>query len=921
MNDYPMGSQPQTLAELLQQSRKLTNHLGRSDLPQIQLGLDQIENQSRKLVSKSLRSGTVQPGDARAHYFLANGGIDAAELADTINAANIANTFEPLQPIYDTDVESYLKHGHEQVILSAIEEGRRETLRDFHQSLDRTLHRDWERQKKRILEELGQHQVASGPVNPSNADFEATRSFGPSTSTQGLSRALPSSSTMSQMHGRMVRYDTVISRLNSSRLEGYSLALCHSFMDAIQGMGEDSKKKQLLDCWQAVSHMVGEQDVRDGEFTTKAVKERQYASAYVDTKDFNGPDGTTLKKRLTEGAKGYLQAQFLAHMEQVIASNPVQAQRGGIPTSRSLVGAFLRVQHMNSQGHWRSELAKDLDRQTSTPVWAVIYHLLRIGRTSEALDCAADNENKIRLSDPSFLAYFKAWLDSPDRRLPRLLRDRFFSEYNSRFRNVTDGQDPFKLALYKLIGRIDVSKKFPNLLTTSTENWLWLQLMMVRESYDDEADAQDSVRDRYTLADLGSKLERYGEAHFDPKGNRPLHYFQILLLCGQFEKAVAFLFSRSSFQVDAVHYAIGLAYYGLLRVPTMASASQVDILSIGTDPNHGSEVAYLDFAKLIQRYTRLFSQTSRRDALQYLYLICLSSDSPEPVGTEQVQRCHDLIRSLVLEAQPIEFQELLGDVRSNGVKTPGLIERHLALIKLENENEFLNAIVRVAARQCELEHRTESAILLYNLAGEHDTVVGVLNKELGATLMEPPTGGAAADWRNQAARGLSHSGASFSAAGNLVTLAVAILESYERQFGYSGSKRETCWCLLELKKAVGLHSQGDHSAALQTIESLRLLPLDAESRKDIVSITRKADEFKQVDENIARNFSEIVLMTMTILYKLHQELKESILRSGSGAMEEYRSQARALMMWAGMLRFRMSSETYSQLTRLDVFIH
>lgn len=40
-----------------------------------------------------------------SHYFLANGGIDAAELSETINSVNIPNTFEPLQPIYDTDVD------------------------------------------------------------------------------------------------------------------------------------------------------------------------------------------------------------------------------------------------------------------------------------------------------------------------------------------------------------------------------------------------------------------------------------------------------------------------------------------------------------------------------------------------------------------------------------------------------------------------------------------------------------------------------------------------------------------------------------------------------------------------------------------------------------------------------------------------
>ncbi|KAI3479963.1 hypothetical protein L1887_57950 [Cichorium endivia] len=51
-------------------------------------------------------------------------------------------------------------------------------------------------------------------------------------------------------------------------------------------------------------------------------------------------------------------------------------------------------------------------------------------------------------------------------------------------------------------------------------------------------------------------------------------------------------------------------------------------------------------------------------------------------------------------------------------------------------------------------HRTESAILLYNLAGQHDTVVAVLNKELGSRLMEPSS---ASEWKSE---GLS-SGASF----------------------------------------------------------------------------------------------------------------------------------------------------------------
>ncbi|SAM84527.1 related to NIC96-nuclear pore protein [Ustilago bromivora] len=918
MNDYPMDAAPQSLSELLQQSRKLTNHLGRSDLPQIQLGLDQIENQSRKLVSKSLRSGSAQPGDARAHYFLANGGIDAAQLADTINAANIAGTFEPLQPIYDTDVESYLTHEHQQVVISAIEQGRRETLQDFHRNLDRTMHRDWERQKRKILEELGQHQPTNASTAGRDADLDASRSGfgGASTSAHTLpssSSTMLGSTATSQMHGKMARYQMVVSRLNSSRLEGYSLALAHAFIDAISGLGEDAKNKELHESWKALASLVREQEVRNGEFSTKPIKERQYASAYLDLKGWHGVDGINLRKELIQGSKAFLENEFEEHMEQVIAANPVLAQRGGAPTVRSTVAAFLRVQHLSSQNQWRSDLAKELDASTNVPIWAELYLLLRIGKTKEALECASENENRIRSTDPSFLAYLKAWVDSPDRRLPRLLKDRFIAEYNSRFRTLPEVHDPYKLGLYKLIGRIDVSKKFPTLLTSSIQNWLWLQLSMVRETYDEDADAQDSVRDRFTLADLGHKVEKFGESYFDPKGNRPLFYFRLLLLCGQFERAVGFLFSRSAHQVDTIHFAVALAYYGLLRVPLQAASSQVEYLLVEAD-GQGGNIASIDFAKLVQRYVRTFSQSSRRDALQYLYLICLHADVAEPVGSEQVRCCHDLIRALVLEAHPTEFQELLGDVRTNGAKTPGLIERNLPLIKIKNEREFLSTIVQVAATQCDLAHRTESAILLYNLAGQHDTVVAVLNKELGARLTDPSS---AAEYKST---GLS-SGASFSAASNLVTLATAILDTYEKQFGYSGKNRDTCRRLLELKKAVGLHSDGQNLQALQTIEALRILPLDAESRKDVVAITRKAEEFKEVDENIARNFSEIVLMTMTILYKLHQELKESIHRSGTSAMDEYRAQARALMMWAGMLRFRMSSETYSQLARLDVFIH
>lgn len=65
--------------------------------------------------------------------------------------------------------QGYLRHTHEQTIISSIEEGRRATTSDFYRNLDSQMRKDWERQKEKLFEELGRHQ-ASG----STQSFEAT---------------------------------------------------------------------------------------------------------------------------------------------------------------------------------------------------------------------------------------------------------------------------------------------------------------------------------------------------------------------------------------------------------------------------------------------------------------------------------------------------------------------------------------------------------------------------------------------------------------------------------------------------------------------------------------------------------------------------------------------------------------------------
>jgi nuclear pore complex protein Nup93 len=62
---------------------------------------------------------------------LASRGVDPERLTKTLSSIDLKATFEPLEPIAETDLESYLKHEHELIILTAIEESKRDVRENF----------------------------------------------------------------------------------------------------------------------------------------------------------------------------------------------------------------------------------------------------------------------------------------------------------------------------------------------------------------------------------------------------------------------------------------------------------------------------------------------------------------------------------------------------------------------------------------------------------------------------------------------------------------------------------------------------------------------------------------------------------------------------------------------------------------------
>lgn len=208
--------------------------------------------------------------DSLSQYLLAHGNVDFPLVSRTLSTLDPISAFAPLQPLHDTDIEGQLRHSHEQTIISAIEDVRRATIDDFYANLERSMHRDWERQKEAVFDELGRHSVGalagpsgSAPLRTSSSTSVVTgvvssggglkRSLGSrddnfeSSSSSSHRRALAPGSQL-QMHSRMMRYDRVTTQLNQHRKNGFAFGLASAYAQAGTSEADAADSVRVASC-------------------------------------------------------------------------------------------------------------------------------------------------------------------------------------------------------------------------------------------------------------------------------------------------------------------------------------------------------------------------------------------------------------------------------------------------------------------------------------------------------------------------------------------------------------------------------------------------------------------------------------------------------------------------------------------------
>src|ERR1700694_1327057 len=105
------------------------------------------------------------------------------------------------------------------------------------------------------------------------------------------------------------------------------------------------------------------------------------------------------------------------------------------------------------------------------------------------------------------------------------------------------------------------------------------------------------------------------------------------------------------------------------------------INTVNLEKTGAEEYPTFNLAKALALYAKNFIRTSAATSFEYLSLISINNDLPSPLNKNQINAAQEAVRELVLESR--DFVALLGDIRPDGTREPGIIEKKGKLLNVE----------------------------------------------------------------------------------------------------------------------------------------------------------------------------------------------------------------------------------------------
>ncbi|KAH6926863.1 hypothetical protein HPB50_022632 [Hyalomma asiaticum] len=804
--------------ELIQQAEQLTAEIDDTGLPRVTRNLKQIVEEGQQLWSRTALLSAKDTNEVKASILLGSRGFDLPRASQKLEGLALLPTFESIEEARETDIQAFLRNERENAILSVFAESIKSTQEEVDKFCYDAFANEWQREKQRVLDSL---------LGPSNDVMDVSTAAAETSSMLGSSFQM-NAKTRSAMSAAEMPYARAVASYNEQVISGSKRPnLAARFREVAEKELDDRSATAMWDmvCFLLEAPLIAASGQGRRTLSTPA---------------------------LVNQSRKHLENMYKKYMRIIIEGNRGFARLGGELGTVNLVKSFLNVKlpSLPSEGY-----DGKLDRH---PVWALIYYCLRCGDR----DAAVAISRQAPGTTGELTSVFEEYAASADGHLGASSENRIRLQYA---RSVRASEDPFKRAVFCVLGRCDVAQDHP-LVSATCEDYLWLKLCLVyaEEPSSPGEEQQEQARDRLTLPKLQrSLLEEYGESHFDAM-QQPYLYFQVLFLTGQFEHAVEFLARMEPQRVHAVHVALVLYEENLLTPPACVQQPLVSKSPSGTG-------LCFNLALLVTGYTRKFEVTDPSKALGYFYFL---RNLKGIHGENLFVAC---VSELVLETK--EFDVLLGKVEPDGCRRPGEVDKF---------NFNTECVIEAVAADCKNRGLYEEAVRLYDLCRKHEDAVTLLCRLLAQHV--PSASGPA--WER------------------LRELAIELTTRYRQGTTASGESMASLCLLLDLGTFFNLVHEHKTALALATMRQLQLVPFDlSHVEASIVAFSKRS-------EDVRRIVADILLAVMNLLYEQYREIKGA----DDNQKQELRQQARAIVAFAGNIPYRLPGDTTARLTQMEVLM-
>lgn len=707
------------LEDLLAQSGEYVVGSHVFDPPSLKCGMPLVHNRSHQLLQKVANSSEAGPqydndrkydDDLGSRSFLADGGVNVDKINECILKLDRLPAGEPLSKESKLmGIGSFLQSQKQKAIEAIITRSRIRTVKQYNSFFNTMLLTSWDNMKREFIGMPG-------------------RVCGLTQSSLEQGSSVKSSSAADVY--RFKSNENTLRELNSSLLLEKDFDILLKFFTGQNPYNEVPVDPKIRMCWVILDKLLNPSagQKKDVEMSLK-----KGLFSDIDLKISLGSKEVQIRQEIAQRARDLLEESYLSRIASLVTGTRLDI--GGLASIDRQIYAYLK-RMMTRGGTW----ADDLEVHGDDPIWAHLFLCVRSGRKEEALKYIYSKESAFRESSEAFTECFIAFIEDGKSTRRGRIYDSLSREWNTvkKYKDIP-GIDPFKYILFKIVGRFEPNSKIasnPQYMST-IEDYVWLLLCFVDESLNQDPHGEEA----FGLRDVASKLMHTPTSYFD----NVIDHFRTLLFCGEVELAIAQLYNVGGYEVEATHFAIAMAYVGIVSQPFESKES-------GTCAFEGPQITlpsgskynptYLNYVKLVSDSALSCMSLNSDLALNYAYTLGLIGTNPYYVdkgrntnspGIACTMAAIELIKKIIVSSNTPE--DIIGSFQPDGSVKQGPLRKYSALIHITTEESYNLHIISGAADIAQEKSKYPLVIHLLNVAGKYSSVIKLLNGLLSEQIL------------------------------------------------------------------------------------------------------------------------------------------------------------------------------------------